>query len=59
MSNRSLSLQDEWSAYVKPCIPVMPRSGLSLAESFGYSNTSDSNTLALIRKVSSLTLVLH
>ncbi|KAI4201991.1 MAG: hypothetical protein LQ350_002896 [Teloschistes chrysophthalmus] len=50
LSNQSLSLQDEWSAYVNPGIPAAPRSGLSLAESFGYANDSNSNTLALIRQ---------
>ena len=57
--DQSFGLQDQWNANVNPTLAAVPRSGLSLSDSFGYSNDSDSNTLALIRKASIFASVSH
>ena len=59
LAKQALDVQDDWNRSVNPGVPALPRSGLSLTESFGYSNDSDSNTLALIRKESHAFLALH
>jgi hypothetical protein len=53
--NGSVSLHSEWDAFTKPPGPATIGSweGPSLAESFGYFEGSNSNTIALIQKVRS------
>ncbi|KAI1085946.1 hypothetical protein F5B19DRAFT_480936 [Rostrohypoxylon terebratum] len=60
---RGAENRDEWSAYIEPVLTgiVGPSAGAvaetwsdsTLAEAFGYLEDSDSNTLALIRKLGS------
>ncbi|KAI1773030.1 hypothetical protein F4818DRAFT_424658 [Hypoxylon cercidicola] len=44
-------LRNEWSAFAETAMPVGPWSSSSLAESYGYFEDSESNTLALVRKL--------
>ncbi|OTA64770.1 hypothetical protein K449DRAFT_327714 [Hypoxylon sp. EC38] len=51
VGNRLLGLRNEWTAFAESAAPVELWSGSSLAEAFGYFEDSDSNTLALVQKV--------
>ena len=53
----SLSLRKGWDAHATPAAPTVSSSNSSLAELFGYFEHSESNTLALIRKVKSFPLL--
>ena len=57
MSCPSLSLREGWSAHATPAAPAVSSSNSPLAELFGYFEDSESNTLALIRKVRSFSLL--